>query len=73
MGSGLEGLPIQESCPTPPGLLGGGDPSAPSAPPAPMASTTVPAKPRIAAKWREDVSWGRNIGRYIGASIIFEY
>jgi len=35
-----------------------------------MASTTVPAKPRIAAKWREDVSWGRNIGRYIGEGFL---
>lgn len=36
-----------------------GSPAAPSVAPA-------LAKPRIAAKWREDASWGRNIGRYIG-------
>lgn len=32
----------------------------------PSPSPAALAKPRIAAKWREDASWGRNIGRYIG-------
>lgn len=32
----------------------------------PVPSCPVLSKPRIAAKWREDASWGRDIGRYIG-------
>lgn len=43
-----------------PSLPVAGSPAAPSVAPAAL------EKPRIAAKWREDASWGRNIGRYIG-------
>lgn len=39
----------------------------------PLEAPSEPAKPRIAAKWKEDVSWGRDLGRYIGDGFLPDF